>query len=186
MEPNSGLLEAGADLRQARVVCAVGCLAAISFVLTNVRVAMPGAPYLLYDPADVPALVAAFTMGPAAGFMVVLLRNLLHGLLVAPELVGHLMNVLASGSFVWVSGLLYIRFHTRTGAIFSLGAGTCAQSMVMVAANAAVLPLYLGLTSKALASTLAFTILPFNLIKGAANSVLVYLLYKRVSGYLPR
>jgi riboflavin transporter FmnP len=170
---------------RARVISAVGCLAAISVVLMNLRVPMPSAPYLLYDPADVASLVAAFTMGPQAGIAVVGIRNLLY-LVIKPDVLGLAMNFVASATFAAAAGHLYRRLHTRLGAVIALVMATLAQTAVMTAANLAVLPVAFGLHSTALVHTLLTAIIPFNLLKGTLTSVLTFLLYKRVSGYIPR
>lgn len=172
-------------LHDTRVLCSVGFLAAASFVVMNVRIAMPGAPFLVYEPSDVAALVGAFTMGPAAGVAVVLLRDVLR-LFVHPEVVGLGVNVIASGTYVAVAGWLYSRRRTRASAVLALVVATVVQSGIMFAVNLVLLPLYLGLTGAHLFAMLTTAILPFNLLKGAANAFLTYALYKRVSGYFPR
>lgn len=171
--------------QEARVVAAVGFLSATSVVMMSLGLPMPGAPYLVYEPSDVPALVAAFTMGPMAGLTVVGLRNLLR-LLVHPHVFGLLINLAASGVFVVTAGWLYRRLKTRRGAIAALLAATLSQAVAMVAINAVMLPYYLGLSGSGVTRMLLVSVLPFNLLKGALNSTLVYLLYKRVSGFFPR
>ena len=183
--PTAPAAETQTQSREARVVASIGFLSAASFVLMFAAIPMPGAPYLLYEPSDVPALVATFTMGPMAGTTVVGLRNLLR-LLVHPNLVGLLINLIASGLFVGVAGLGYRSFKTRHGAILALAVATVAQALALLALNALVLPLYLGLSGAPLTRVLFVTVLPFNLVKGLANSALVYLLYKRISGFFPR
>jgi len=166
--------------------CAIGFLTALSFVLMWISIVMPHAPYLKYDPADVPALMGACAMGPAAGVLVVVLRNLLRFVLVNPDCIGLLMNCIASGSFVWVSGWLYGKSLTKWGAVLAIVCGAATTGVLMVGVNYLALPFYLGLPSDQLAPILMRTILPFNLAKGLANGVLVFLLYKRLSIRLPR
>lgn len=170
---------------ETRVVAAVGFLSAASFVLMWVGLPMPGAPYLVYEPSDVPALVATFTMGPTAGLTVVALRNLLR-LLIHPHLFGLIMNMIASGLFVGVAGVGYRQIKSRYGAVAALALATLAQTGALVLLNLAILPWYLGISGPKLTNMLLAGVLPFNLLKGLANSILVYLLYKRVSGFFPR
>jgi riboflavin transporter FmnP len=87
---------------------------------------------------------------------------------------------------VVAAGLGYRRVRTEAGAILALAGATLAQAVVMVAINSLLLPFYLGLSGPGLTHVLLAAILPFNLLKGAANSSLVYVLYKRISGYFPR
>ena len=169
----------------ARVVCAVGFLAAASFVLMQVGLQMPGAHYLVYEPSDVPALVGTFTMGPMAGLAIVALRNVLR-VMVHPDLFGLAINCIASGLYVGAAGVLYRRLHTQTGAVIALAIATAIQAVAMTALNAVLLPLWMGLSGGALTRMLFVFVLPFNLLKGAANGTLTYLLYKRISHFFPR
>ena len=41
----------------------------------------PAAPFLQYDPADVPILIAAFAFGPVAGILVTVLASFISGFL---------------------------------------------------------------------------------------------------------
>lgn len=170
---------------EAKVIAAIGFLSAASFLLMSVGIPMPGAPYLVYEPSDVPALVASFTMGPLAGATVVGVRNLLR-MMVHPQLFGLLINLFASGLFVALAGAGYRRWRTRHGAVLALSLATAVQAIALVALNALLLPYYMGLSGPGLTRMLIVTVLPFNLLKGIANSALVYFLYKRISGFFPR
>lgn len=168
------------------VLATAALLTALSFAAMALQVPFPLLPQAYrYDLADVPALVAAFTLGPGPAVAVVLCRNLLHGLLVQPEVVGHLMNAAASGSMVAVAGLAYMRVHTRLGALWSLVLGSLAATLVMIPLNLLVLPSYLGLPFPDVVRITAFMTVPFNLSKGALTGLATWLLYKKVSGRLP-
>ena len=50
--------------------------------------------------------------------------------------------------------------------------------------NLIVTPTYMGAPVSAVAAMLPTVIIPFNLVKAGANSILTFLLYKRLSGLL--
>ena len=54
----------------------------------------------------------------------------------------------------------------------------------MCAMNLIVTPVYMGAPRSAVVAMLPTVIIPFNLVKAGANSVLTFLLYKRISGLL--
>ena len=54
----------------------------------------------------------------------------------------------------------------------------------MVIANLLVTPLYLGVTREMVIGMLLPAIIPFNLLKGAINGIITFLLYKKVSNFL--
>ncbi len=165
--------------------CATAILAAVSALLMTLEFPCPWAAFLRYDLSDVPALFAGFSMGWKSGFAVVLLRNLIRSLLMPAEMVGLLMNTLASGTFVVVSAAWYERKRTKRGALEALAWGTLLCSVVMVLANLVVLPIYLGLSVEAAGTLVLTSVLPFNLTRALLVSVAAFLFYKRVSPLLP-
>jgi len=149
------------------------------------------APFLKYDMGDIPVLIGAFALGPWHGVWVAFLKNVLLILLKgSPEtMVGAPMNFLAGASFAFACGSFYALHKTKARAVVSLAIGVVVSTVVMLAANLVVLPLFMAAfmpaadteTSRRL---LLEAILPFNLVKGSLNSVLVFLVYKRISPFL--
>jgi riboflavin transporter FmnP len=74
-------------------------MTAISMVLLLlVRIPFPPAPFLVYDPADVPIYITAFAYGPAAGLIVTLVVCLIQAFLLGGDgLYGFLMHFVATG-----------------------------------------------------------------------------------------
>lgn len=145
------------------------------------------APFLKYDPGDIPALIATFALGPAAGITVELIKGILTVLFAFKEHgpFGVFMNVLAGVSLVGVAGAYYLIEHTKAGAIKSLILGTLVMTGTMIAANVALTPLFFPTFSRAQVLALVLpALLPFNLLKGFANSLITYYVYKRVRVYL--
>ena len=145
----------------------------------------PAAPFLQYDPADVPILIGAFAFGPVAGLTVTVLASFIQAFLISGDgPYGFLMHAIATGTLALVSSLIYRRRHTQAGAVLGLVCGTLAMGLVMVVANHYITPFYTGMPTEAVDELLLPFILPFNLLKAGINSVVTFLLYKVVSRYL--
>jgi riboflavin transporter FmnP len=166
----------------------MGVLAAISIVLVYLihLPIIPAAPFLEYDPADIPILMGTFALGPLAGLLLTAVVSVIQGLTVsaAGGLYGVLMHIVATGTFVLLAGNIYRLNKTRKGALIALIAGGAAMTAVMIPANLIVTPLFMGVSADAVKALLPVAIVPFNLIKAVINAVVTFLLYKRVSKYL--
>ena len=175
-------------------IAKIGVLAAVSVVLVwliHIPV-FPAVSFLEYDPADVPILLGTFALGPVAGIILTVIASVIQGVTVsaASSWYGIVMHVLATGAFVLTAGIIYKRNKTKKSAIIALCCGTLAMVLVMVPANLLLTPVYLqmvGVPAEAALPTvksLLGWIVLFNLIKAGLNSILTFLLYKRVSPLL--
>ncbi|MCL6580096.1 MAG: ECF transporter S component [Firmicutes bacterium] len=164
----------------------VGMLGAVAFALMYAEFNLPFFPaFLQYDPGDVPALIGGFALGPAAGAAVALVKGVLFLLSGKDEagLLGTSANLACSLAFVLAAAAVYARERTRRGAVMGLFAGTVSMVAVMSLLNYYVfLPAY-GLPPAAIPAALRLTAL-FNLVKGTLNSLLTFLIYKKVSPLL--
>lgn len=165
----------------------IGILGAIAFTFMYLDFPIPPfPPYLQYDPSEVPALIAAFALGPAAGVAVELLKGLLISLLRSGELggpFGVFMNLLAGVTLVAVAGGYYRVEHTRRGAVRGLAFAIAATTAVMVIANVILTPVFYGLPRAQVIALVLPALLPFNLLKGLLNSLITFYVYKRVRAY---
>jgi len=143
----------------------------------------PQAPFLEYDPADIPILIVTFAYGPLAGLIVTVIAAVVQGLTVSAHsgLYGIIMHILSTGSLVLMSGMLYRKWHNRAGAGFSLFCGVLFSANTMIVANLIVTPLFMSVPVDAVRDMLLPTIIPFNLIKSGFNGLIVFFLYKPVS-----
>ena len=168
----------------------LGILAAISVVLVAIVhfPLIPAAAFLEYDPADVPILLGTFALGPVAGLLLTLVASVIQGVTVsaASGWYGILMHVIATGTYVIVAGNIYNAHKTKKQAVLALVCGTLAMAAVMVPANLFITPIFMGAPRSAVAAMIPTAILPFNLLKAGINSVITFLLYKRVSPLLHR
>ena len=161
-------------------------MTAVSIVLLMlVRIPFPPAPFLVYDPADVPIYITAFAFGPVEGLIVTLIVCLIQAFgLGGDGLYGFLMHFVATGIVAVIIGLIYRRNKTKKTAIKALVIGVIVAVIVMCIMNLIVTPVYMGAPRSAVIAMIPTVIIPFNLLKAGINSLLTFLLYKRISGLL--
>jgi riboflavin transporter FmnP len=161
-------------------------MTAVSLVLLFlVRLPWPPAPFLIYDPADVPIYITAFAFGPAEGLIVTLIVCLLQAFgLGGDGFYGFIMHFVATGIVAVVIGMMYKNNKTKKTAIKALAVGVIVTVIIMCIMNLIVTPAYMGAPRSAVLAMLPTVIIPFNLVKAGANSLLTALLYKRLSGLL--
>ena len=173
-------------------------LSAVAAVLMYIDMAVPVFPrFLKLDLSDLPALVAAFAWGPAAGVFTELIKNLIHSLTTSTAGVGELANFLVGSALSVPAGMIYRRNRTRKGALAALAVGTLSMTVTAALANYFfLLPFYsnflplekiIAMSSAAIpaihdmGTLVLFAVVPFNLLKGVVVSLATVQLYKRIS-----
>lgn len=144
----------------------------------------PAVAFLEYDPGDIPLLICGFMLGPIPGMIVTLLACAIQAFLLGGNgIYGFIMHLLASGTLVALSSLIYRKRHTRGGAAIALACGAAAWVLVMIPANLFITPYFMGAPVEAVTALLPY-ILAFNAIKAFGNSAVVFLIYKPLRRYL--
>ena len=167
-----------------RKMVVLAVLAALSVVLMQfIRFPIiPAAPYLIYEPADIPMLIGSFVYGPISGFLITIVVSAIQATLFSTDgIVGFVMHVIASGTFVIVSGLIYKRFHSLKGAIAALVVGTICRALVMIPTNLIIQTNFYGQPYDLVKSMIVPAIIPFNLLVAGINSVVTIIVYKSIS-----
>lgn len=185
-----------------RTIVQIGMLSAIAIVLMLFEVPLPFAPsFYEIDFSEVPVLVGCFVMGPLAGavieFVKILLNLLINGTATAG--VGEIANFIIGCAFCVPAGIIYKRNRTRKGAIIGMVTGTLIMTVMGCFINAFILlPVYakaFGMPIEALvemgtavnanitslSTFVIFAVAPFNLLKGILVSLIVFLIYKKIS-----
>lgn len=162
-------------------------LAAISIVLMIlIRIPFPLLPILEYDPADISIMIGAFAFGPAAGIVITVIVSLIQCIAFASTgWYGGLMHIIATGTFVLVAANIYKIKKSKKGALIALATGIIVAVIVMMPANYFITSSYFQMPREALIPMLPAIAL-FNFLKFGINSVVTFLLYKRISGFLHR
>lgn len=185
-ERSPSTVNAGSQQRVVKLA-KMAMLAAISIVLVYFIhfPIFPPVAFLEYDPADIAIFMGTFAFGPLAGFGLTVVAAVIQGLTVSAQsgVYGIIMHILATGSFVLVAGNIYKRKKSRKSAVIALFCGTMTMVVVMFGANLVVTPLFMGVPVDVVKSLMPF-ILAFNFIKAGVNSIVTFLLYKRISKFL--
>lgn len=192
------------DRSRIRYLAEVGMLSAAATVIMAVEIPLPflAPPFYQLDFSEVPALIGAFALGPAAGILIELIKVLLHMMMKGSITagVGDLANFLIGCSFLVPAALIYRRHKTRRTAIAGMAAGTVSMVVIGCLLNAyMLLPAYTvvmpmetiieagkavnaGITN--IMTFVLIAVAPFNLVKGVAVSLITLLLYKYISRLL--
>lgn len=188
-----------------KAIAQIGVLGAIATILMLFEIPLPFAPaFYEIDFSEVPVLIGAFTMGPVAGALIELVKILLNFLINGTRTagVGEIANFLIGCAMCVPASLIYQKLHSRKGAIIGMLTGTVFMTFVGCFLNAyLLLPAYatafhmpidaliaMGTAVNShINSLLTFVILsvaPFNLLKGVLVSLIVFLIYKKISPIL--
>ena len=102
-----------------RELTATAMLIAVSWVLYVFSFKIPIVPsFLSMDFSELPAVIAALSMGPLAGFFVCLVKNILHLLISHTMWVGELSNFILGVAFVVPAGLIYQKHKTKIEEVY--------------------------------------------------------------------
>lgn len=183
--------------RKTRKLIAIAMLSSISFLLMLLAFPLPVLPaYLKVDFSDIPALIAAITMGPIAGILVAFLKNVLDWLFAGSPTgvpVGHMANFATSILFLTPVYLIYRKASSSKGIMYGLALGTISMAIGMSLLNYLIfLPMYTYFlnfpmeSGTALFNSIIFGILPFNLIKGCLVTIVMIVLFKRMKPLLDK
>ena len=188
-----------------RKIAIIGIFSAISFLLMLFEFPLPFAPgFYKFDFSDIPALIGGFAAGPMVGVMIEFIKVTLNVLIQGPTpgFVGEIANFCVGAAFIIPATVIYRFKKTRRVALISCITGTLCITLVGSFLNAFfLLPAYAiayGCDVSAFieagtainpAITNLFTfcalcVAPFNLLKGAVDSLLTFLVYKQLSPIL--
>lgn len=163
-------------------------LAAISIVFISVIhfPIFPAAPFLEYDPADIPILIGTFLFGPIAGFLLTVVVSLIQGTTVSAGsgIIGIIMHIVATGSCTLIAGSIYQRNKTKNTAMIALIVGAFTMTIAMVLMNLILTPIFMGTPMDVVLKMLVPVIIPFNLIKSGVNCFITFGLFKSISKVL--
>jgi len=179
----------------------IAMMSVLAFVLMQIELPLPIFPgFLKIDASDVPALITGFALGPVAGVMVELIKNVIHLLQTSTAGIGELANFIIGSAIIVPSALIYKRSKSRKSAVIGLLVGTVAMAIAGGLANyfillpfyAKIMPLdviiQMGTVANSnildIKSLIVYGVVPFNIFKGLVLSLITMLLYKRISPLL--
>ena len=198
---------AAAPAQRARThkIAVTAMLSAVATVLMFLEFPIPFLipSFVELDFSELPALLAAFSLGPVSGVIVCLVKNVIKGLLFSGTGgVGEMCNFLLGICFIIPAGLIYRFRKTRSGALIGALAGAVIMAVCSVPVNYFIsYPVYtqflpidviIGMYQEiipsvdGLLSCLIIFNAPFTLLKGLLDTALCFLIYKPLSPLLHR
>lgn len=183
---------------KARSLVITSMLSAVAFALAFLELPMLLSPsFAKMDLSDVPALIAAFALGPMAGVLVELIKNALQLLSTNTAGIGELANFLMGLTLVAPAGFVYAHKKTKRTALIGGLWGSGVMAVVAGIVNCFILlPMYQLFTpiDRIIALFSAFlpfirtkldvvlwSIVPGNLIKAALVCAVTIMVYKPLS-----
>lgn len=202
---NQDIKSGGRLMLNARTLTQISLLSALAAILMLFEIPLWFAPsFYQIDLSEVPVLIGSFAMGPMAGVLIELVKNLLK-LIFSGTLtggVGEGANFLIGCAFIVPSAIIYHRNKTKKGALIGMIIGTVTLTIIGSFLNTYILlPVYskaFGLPLEALiemgtavnaritslTSLVMLAVAPFNLLKGVVVSIITWILYKKISPIL--
>lgn len=165
----------------------MGLLCAISIVLILlIRVPIiPAAPYLVYEPGDVPIIIGSFIFGPISGLIMTVIVALIQTVTSGKDgLIGCLMHIIATGTLAIVAGFIYKHLRNMYGAIAALILGSISMILIMIPSNLFFTVRFYNVPYDMVKASIPTIYIPFNAIKSGINSFLAFLLYLPLGVYL--
>ena len=184
-----------------RFLAVTGILAAASTILMMFSFSVPFMPsFIKLDISELPALIAAFSMGPLSGVAVCLIKNLINVTMTTTGCVGELSNFLLGVCLVLPAGLVYQFRKNRRAAFLAALAGSLIMAWASLPLNyfltypiyakimpvEAIVGMYQAIfpgVDGLLQCLLIFNV-PFTFMKGLLDTLLTFLIYKHISPLL--
>lgn len=183
---------------RSRYIAFTAIFAALSTALMFLSFGVPFMPsFLKLDFSEVPALIAAYSLGPVSGVIVCLVKNLINMTATTTGCVGELSNFLLGCMLVVPAGMIYKYKRNRIGALVGALVGSVIMGLGSLLTNyyivypvyynflpyEAILGMYQALYPKVndLWDCLLVFNLPFTVMKGLLCAVITFVIYKPVS-----
>lgn len=156
--------------------------------------------FIKMDFSELPALLASFAYGPLWGVAVCLVKNLIHLTDSQTGGVGELSNFLLGAVFVATAGIIYLKKHTKRGAVAGSILGSAVMGIASLFINYYIVyPIYTNFmpmeaiigayqvilpSADSLWKCLLIFNLPFTVIKGLCSVIITMFIYKPLRIFL--
>lgn len=193
------------NLMSTNTMTKIAILSAISYILMFISIPIPGIfpDFLKLDISDVPAIFGGMTLGPVAGFTIVLIKNLFQAMTASTTAwIGEISNLLVGGSYVVMVSLAYRKRKNLKGLLLGFVLGTIVMVIIGCLTNYyMILPFYgkimpmeaiinmgnvINPKVTNLGSFVIWMIAPFNLVKAVLISLVTLPLYKKMEVILKK
>lgn len=169
------------DTRKMVVLAVMTAIAYMAMFFFRIPVVL----FLKYEPKDVIITIGGFMFGPLASLIMSAVVSLIEMVTTSDTgPIGALMNFIGTSAFACTASLIYKKIHSIKGAVIGLVSGTVFMTLIMLAWNYLVTPIYMGTPRDVVAGMLLPAFLPFNMLKGVLNSAITMLIYKPLSNIM--
>lgn len=188
--------------RKMAVTAMLSAIATVVYYLDFPVPLMPG--FIKLDLSNVISLLASFALGPVAGVIVCLIKNLIQLILKGAGTtygIGNIFDFVTSAAFCFTAGMIYKHMKTRKGALISCIVGTMVFTLISLPLNyfivypiyfkafggeEAILGMYQAIKSDVGSTLEALCVfnLPFTFVKGVICAVVTMVIYKPLSPLL--
>ncbi|MDE6441472.1 MAG: ECF transporter S component [Clostridia bacterium] len=151
---------------------------------------IPAVPYLKIDFSGVFALIAGFSLGPVAGIIVSVLKEVLYGLSFTQTFgVGEVANILIMLPYILIPSIVYKKHKGIKTVLITVSIGCVAQTIFSIPVNYLLtFPFFLNVSygmswTDGMQAYLGvwYWALLFNFVKCVLLTVAVFILYKSIS-----
>ncbi len=186
------------NVRTLAMTAILGAVATVlMFFSFSIPIILPS--FLAMDFSELPALIAAFTMGPVSGVVVCLIKNLVNLPSSGTGGAGELCNFLMGVTFVVPAGLIYKFRKDRVGAVLGSLVGAVVMAVLSMPINLfisypayavfynmttdKVMDMYQAIVPwvKTLPQALLIFNMPFTFCKAMCSVIITFVIYKRIS-----
>lgn len=194
---------ANVDISNTKKITIVGAFSALAAVLMYFEIPLFFAPsFYKIDFSEIPVLICGFLLGPASAAVSeaikILIKLIIHP--TSTAFVGEFANFVVGCAFVIPASIIYQRHKTRKRAVVGMVSGTLISTALGMFTNAYILlpafaVIYQDTSVQDLISMgtevnsaiggmftfILFAVTPLNLVKFGLVSVIVFLIYKKIS-----
>lgn len=194
------------DKKRLHNLVKIAILSAVATVIMLLEFSVPiiAPKFYKLDLSEAVILIGGFAMGPFSALIMELVKNILNLMINSTVTggIGELANFLTGAAFTVTASFIYKYHKTIKGALVSCIVGIVSLTVLSAVINYfVVIPAYASImtsgideivkmgtaVNSSVNSLLDFVlvcVVPFNLLKGIACSLITFLLYKRVSPIL--
>lgn len=166
--------------KNVRDLVMISLLAAASFMLMYVVQIplLPAAPFLKWDPSDLPNVLGGLVLGPGPAVAIALLKCLLFLVFKGSEgPIGAFMAFASSAALAVPVALIYRRWSNHLGFLVGLSLGTVTLALAMAFVNYYFALGAFGIPQDSHLYLVKAAVVPFNLLRGVISSALIYPVY---------
>lgn len=182
-----------------------GIMGGLAAVLMFFRFPLPFMPpFMDFDFAGLVEIIGGFALGPMAAVFIVVVKVLAKLVLMGTNsaFTGEIQNIILSLAYVLPAVWIYDRKKTKKTAVEGMAVGTAVCAVVAIFTNLyMIIPFYVKLFGMTMEDIIAmcqvvnpaingpltfalFGVMPFNIIKNGAVSIVTYFAYKKISVHI--